>query len=417
MANESVVATNSLIGLQGQLDTVRSEVLSTNVGLQNIATLIQRDSLLDQQRLFEEREQERILADREVRIGQQEELQRRVSTAVIKPVVEVERKMTSTFERITSALKFLFTGFLGIQFVRGIKSAANISLRALSGIGSFLKNSFDFLRSGLASLAGGFGAVVRSITGVTTKVSNAILTLATSPFKAIADVFKKLVPGVGSSGATAASAGTKAAGAAGGFGKFFGGAIGVIGGALSTAANIGQNDPIGAAIGVASMLPTPLRLPLTAISVADAFTNKNITEGFKNFVPGGVPNIQMPNLGEMFNNMGEKITNVFGINLSAPAETIQGEVSEGTKPAQPSKPQSLQVVPFKPQTPSVQKPPITPSPEPKPDIISITNSQQQQQPSVVSTETQTLTDVPLLSSSNPSNFYTLYAQVNYNVVM
>ena len=414
MANESVVATNSLIGLQGQLDTVRSEVLSTNVGLQNIATLIQRDSLLDQQRLFEEREQEKILADREVRIGQQEELQRRVSTAVIKPVVEVERKMTSTFERITSALKFLFSGFLGIQFVRGIKSAANISLRALSGIGSFLKNSFDFLRSGLASLAGGFGAVVRSITGVTTKVSNAILTLATSPFKAIADVFKKLVPGVRSSGAAAASVGAGASGAAGGFGKFFGGAIRVIGGALSTAANIGQNDPIGAAIGVASMLPTPFRLPLTAISVADAFTNTNITEGFKNFMSGGASGIQMPKFN--FGDISQNIKNVFGINLSAPAETIQGEVSEGTKPTQPSKPQSLQVVPFKPQTPSVQKPPITPSPEPKPDIISITNSQQQQ-PSVVSTETQTLTDVPLLSSSNPSNFYTLYAQVNYNVVM
>lgn len=412
MANESVVATNSLIGLQGQLDTVRSEVLSTNVGLQNIATLIQRDSLLDQQRLFEEREQEKILADREVRIGQQEELQRKVSTAVIKPVVEVERKMTSTFERITSALKFLFTGFLGIQFVRGIKSAANISLRALSGIGSFLKNSFDFLRSGLSSLAGGFGAVVRSITGVTTKVSNAILTLATSPFKAIADVFKKLVPGVGSSGATAASAG---AGAARTAGSFFGGAIGVIGGALSTAANIGQNDPIGAAIGVASMLPTPLRLPLTAISVADAFTNTNITEGFKNFMPGGTSGIQMPKFN--FGDISQNIKNVFGINLSAPAKTIQGEVSEGTNPAQPSKSNQLKVVPFRPQTPSAQKPPITPSPEPKPDIISITNSQQQQQPSVVSTETQTLTDVPLLSSSNPSNFYTLYAQVNYNVVM
>jgi hypothetical protein len=26
-------------------------------------------------------------------------------------------------------------------------------------------------------------------------------------------------------------------------------------------------------------------------------------------------------------------------------------------------------------------------------------------------------DVPAISSSNPSNFYTLYSQVNYNVVM
>ena len=410
MANENVVATNSLIGLQGQLDTVRSEILTTNVGLQNIAALIQRDSFLDQQRLFEEREQERILAEREIRIGQQEELQKRVSTAIIKPVVEVEKRMTSTFEKITSALKFLFTGFLGIQFVKGIKSAANLSLKALSGIGGFLKNGFDFLRSGLASLAGGFGSVIRSITGVTTKVSNAILTLATSPFKAIADVFKKITPGVKPGSSAAAGAmGARAMG-----GGFFG-ALMSLGSAFSLVENVKEKDVAGAALNAASIIPSPIQLPAALGSVAyEAFGGKNMN--LSKFLP------QMPSLPQFnFGEMGQNITNFFGIDLNAPAKTIKGEVAEGAKetPSKntPTTTTSLSVVPFNPQNPPAQKPTIKPSPEPKPDIIYTRTGQQPQQSSVVSTETRTLTDVPLISSSNPDNFYTLYAQVNYNVVM
>jgi hypothetical protein len=40
------------------------------------------------------------------------------------------------------------------------------------------------------------------------------------------------------------------------------------------------------------------------------------------------------------------------------------------------------------------------------------NNQPQTSPS-----SKPLTDVPLINSSNPDNFYTLYSQVNYNVVM
>ena len=40
------------------------------------------------------------------------------------------------------------------------------------------------------------------------------------------------------------------------------------------------------------------------------------------------------------------------------------------------------------------------------------NNQPQTPPS-----SKPLTDVPLINSSNPDNFYTLYSQVNYNVVM
>ena len=103
MDNEN---TTALVGLQQQLNTIRSEVFSTNTGLQNIAGLIQTDSFLDQQRLREEKEQERILAEREIRIGQEEQLQQRISSSLVQPVKKLETNLTSTFEGITSSLKY-----------------------------------------------------------------------------------------------------------------------------------------------------------------------------------------------------------------------------------------------------------------------------------------------------------------------
>ena len=58
---------------------------------------------------------------------------------------------------------------------------------------------------------------------------------------------------------------------------------------------------------------------------------------------------------------------------------------------------------------------VGPLPEPKPDIIMAqTGSSQQQQD--IPVDTSPSTDVPLINSSNPDNFYVLYSQLQYNVV-
>jgi len=62
------------------------------------------------------------------------------------------------------------------------------------------------------------------------------------------------------------------------------------------------------------------------------------------------------------------------------------------------------------------KPPTSVSalPEPKPTLTMIRTGNNQQQTSP--TPNGSLTDVPLISSSNPDNFYVLYSQLSYNVV-
>lgn len=409
--NLNVTTVNGLVGLQDQLNTVRTEISATNIGLQNVASLIQTDSFLDQQRLSQEREQERLLAEREVRVGQEQELQRKVTAAVSQPIVRLENKVTSTFGKIQGALTFLFSSFIGPTVLSGFKGAAKLSLKSLNGIGRLLRNSFNAIGSGLSSLRGGFGSVIRSITGVTSRISKAIISLATSPFKAIADVFKRFVPGVTPSGGGAASGG--------------GGGIGFLGlltsglGAVTTAQNIAEKDVPGTILGAASIFPSPIQFPAALASFGyEMLGGKNIDTS--KFLPQGM---QMPSFPKFdFGNMGQNVSNFFGIDLNAPASQIQGNVEQGSttssqKPASPTPGTiKLDAAPFTPPPTKSQPPNLSALPEPKPDVI-YASSGQQAQSSVVSGQTQTLTDVPLISSSNPDNFYTLYSQVSYNVVI
>ena len=88
---------------------------------------------------------------------------------------------------------------------------------------------------------------------------------------------------------------------------------------------------------------------------------------------------------------------------SAPAQTSSKPPTPEITPAQTTK---MQTVPFN----------IGPEPEPKPNIVyapSSSSSPPSQQP----LKSGPASDVPAIPSSNPDNFYTLYSQINYNVVM
>jgi hypothetical protein len=55
--------------------------------------------------------------------------------------------------------------------------------------------------------------------------------------------------------------------------------------------------------------------------------------------------------------------------------------------------------------------------EPAPNIIMMPSGQSNNQQSSISQAPTNGTDTPLISSSNPDNFYVLYSQLNYNVVI
>lgn len=401
----------ALVGLQEQLNTIRSEVFTVNSGLQNIAGLIQTDSFLDQQRLREEKEQERILAEREIRTGQEEQLQQRISSSLIQPVKKLENKLTSTFEGITSSLKYLFTSVLGFQLLRSIKFSALKTGQALSSIGTVVRNSLGFITGAFSNLRSGIGSIITSVTNVTQRVTKSAVELAKSPFKAISEIFKNLFKGGKPAVQTASSAVSQTAddaikGLSGLFRGVGGTALRVGGtalGAVATAQNVQEGDIPGAILSGAATIPSPLQIPAAIGSV-----------GYEMMTGGGIKsgNISLPESFKLPNfDFSSMKDNIMGsANLDVPAErTFVAKVEE-------TKTTKMDAFVSQVQTPKLQTPNIGPVPEAAPDLIYLQSGQKGQQ-SVASVSTpQTLTDVPLISSKNTDNFYTLYSQLNYNVV-
>ena len=76
-------------------------------------------------------------------------------------------------------------------------------------------------------------------------------------------------------------------------------------------------------------------------------------------------------------------------------------------------PSPIKVEPYKTPTPPKN---LNNLPEPKPDVI-VASTMSQAQNRIQNVQTKPLTDAPMIPSANTDNFYTLYAQTHYNVVI
>ena len=499
MDKENSISSTSLVGLQDQLNTVRSEIVTTNVNLQGIGRLIQSDSLQDQRKLLEEREQEKKLLELKIRQGQENQLEQKVSTSLRSPLISTEKKLNSTFGNITKSLGALF-GFFGIKVIQGIQSSAKLGLGALKGIGDLLKGSFGFITSTIGTLSRGFTSILSGIGGITGKVIKSLSALAASPFKAIADLVKSLLSGL----KTAAPVAAATAGVSG-IGSILLKALG-IGARTSTAidavTNLQEGNYAESAINAAATF-APSSIFATALSGMKLTGNEL---DLSNFNPSGIAESVSSGFSGLMKS-GSDFLSGSGLNLdflNNPAPKVEGTVEQGSaepqnpiiptattqapapvaEPQNPiipepsqemiknfelafkyrdtnntmirgriestwknmspveqqqakkwveskgyswsvmrlpdpvqmpssAKPISLQVIPFDPKSPP--KPNLGTLPEPPPDVVVLENNKEQPS-SVIARDSQTLTDVPLIPSGNTDNFYTLYSQVNYNVV-
>jgi hypothetical protein len=98
--------------------------------------------------------------------------------------------------------------------------------------------------------------------------------------------------------------------------------------------------------------------------------------------------------------------------------TAASQSAATTMSAETTSTVQLEVTPAQTQSPQTSLPNIGPAPQAQPNVVMISSMAggQPQEPQMTSSG-GAASDVPAISSSNPSNFYTLYSQVNYNVVM
>jgi hypothetical protein len=450
--------TNQIVSLRDQIQTVRVEVLNINNGLNGIGAQLAADSALEKQQILVDKENDRKLNERKVRIGKENQLEAKITSALLKPIASIQQKVGGVFSRIMSAIQILFLGWLTNQGIEALKANAAGNKTKLQQIFQAIVNGVTAAGRGFLFVNRVFGNITRLIINVTKGIVRLTAGLIGGIFRGIADLTKMGIEGVkgllgigGKAATTAVKTGTEAAAKTAGKLGIKGtlGKIPVL--SLGTAAVFGgirlaQGDTTGAAMeaasGLAATIPgygTAGSIGIDAAIVARDFgafkgtpLEKNQPENVQPTPSkaGAYPQTQaVPQQNTKSSKKSQApsqpqapiapTVNNFQLGMIGPTAQNAQEQSAATTTSQEQSPQTLQfnIPQAQVQTPQVTPPNVGALPEAKPNLIMAqsavaANNQPQTPPS-----SKPLTDVPLINSSNPDNFYTLYSQVNYNVVM
>jgi hypothetical protein len=498
---QNVQQTQEISALKSAVDALRTETTTLNKGLVSISNLIQQDIALEKQQEAEKVERERKLAETNVRLGKESQLEQRITNSLVTPVQALQKKVGNIFARIGEALTTLFFGWLTNQGIEALKAASEGNKEKLEEIKDNVLKTIGFGVAGIGAIKIGFDLIIKTITGITGKIGGLVLKLALAPLKVLRSALQgapligglfggpkppggggmlggaknfikglagPLLAGTALTGLDIAQGedpGRAIAGAASGMVTsslaFAGGSLipipgtGVVAGALAyePGANFGK-DMYDKFFGKKTTPPTakPTEPPPTimAPAEADAKISSSTVEPQNPILPtsvsqtSAVPPVEVqpqtpaipPPSPEMVKNFEMawkyKDNSMFRGRIESAWNNMtveqqqQAKIWANTKGYDwtemklVEKPPAVQTVPI----PLAQVQPL-PKPtqnvgeltEPAPNVVMMPSSQSNNQQSSISQAPTNGTDTPLISSSNPDNFYVLYSQLNYNVVM
>lgn len=518
----------SLTQIQSGIFGIREDINKLNGGLISIATLLQQDAVSEERNLRAKQESERRLAEEQIRLGKENEIEKKINAAIVAPVERIAPKVQGLFGNVLQSLGYLFGGWLTNQVIEYIQEEGKGNTERLTEIKNNIIKNLTIAGGILLSVKFGFSLLRRSLFGITRGVIGLLGRAVAAPFNMVQNIFKP--PGAKPPGSKPPGAkppgGLRgvASNAIRGAGNIVKGLVGPLAvGSLATGLDIaGGEDPgravagattgiIGssAAFAAGSLLPIPGSGVITSAfaygpsadfgkGIYDKFFGKpqekpeakpqakpqakplpssqspetsqqNQAKPNEQLIPPpniestaeqktdqlksapqsemvSEPKLNIPDYSNAFNlsanntfqmNQQEDTSSVLNSEMKPYQEIMSKDKELSFNPASmfqpantdnfiqsynnvaseeqvstPIQPNQIQGVP--PQTPQVGE-----LPEPKPNVIyASSGSSQQQTPQMnQGSPSGPLTDVPMIRSSNPDNFYTLYSYSCYNVVV
>ena len=169
---QNVQQTQEISALRGTVDALRAETTTLNNGLGNVSNLIQQDSAVEKQQASAEAESERKLAETNIRLGKESQLEQKITNALAKPVQALQQKVGNIFGRIGEALTALFAGWLTNQGIEALKAASEGNKNKLEEIKDNVLKHIGFGVAAIGAIKIGFDLVIKTITGITGKIGS-----------------------------------------------------------------------------------------------------------------------------------------------------------------------------------------------------------------------------------------------------
>ena len=154
---------NSLTGVSNQI-----AVLSNS--LRTISTQIQQSSALEQAKQVEENKQQRILAEQRLREGKEGLLERKIQTALSKPLQKVGGAAQKSLFSLGKFFQILLLGTLGNRILRVVSDLSSEGKLSLGNLFEKIKTDLAIAGAIFVGLNGGFVLALRTLTGLTARL-------------------------------------------------------------------------------------------------------------------------------------------------------------------------------------------------------------------------------------------------------
>lgn len=467
--------------IQTNLQTIAVNVRDLGNSFKQNNKLLVTDAELERKQQIQEQIQENKLAEEGARAGKESQLEQRLQNAILAPVRLVTAQAQSIFAKLQEALSIFLLGWLTTNILDMFRADSQNNQNLLQQIFNTIVSSITAVFKGLQVINKTFRGIIGIVTGVTKLLAKFLVSGVGLLFKGLGAIAKGIVAaGKGiASGATSIISkvtGTQAAEAAGkaaikeggeqvarqaaetgtkvavkatagkvpgvslftaaGFaamqawsGNWDLAALELASGALATLPGPGTAASFALDVGIAgeSIRRAMTKGDETKAAKEKAFNNPAAATSSSSTAASPAPakpastatpsTPMMPSSAELSFDPGKMKDVPEGMDFSVPAEF--GEVAAPVESGGTGQSQSASITPAKTQSVPSAPAKVGPEPEAKPNVIMMSSvpGAQGRPDTVLASQPGAASDVPSIDSSNPDNFYALYSQVNYNVVM
>ena len=464
----------ALTSLSNQLSSMAQQMVALSGSIQQIGVAIANDSALERQRDIQRQNQERILAEQKLREGKESTIERKMQSALFTPVQKIAAKAQGVLANVGNFFMMLLGGWILNQSLLTINALSTGNQKLLNQVKDNIIQNAGVVVGIFTVINRGLFGIITASSRITSKIfSGVIKNLFIRPVTALINAVKSagkgllgLGKGVAAGGAEgAAAAATRSTASAGskgllgglteGAGRLLKGGVGAVakralpfgvgagldiaggedpGRALAGAATgtagaeagaiIGAPfGPLGVVLGGATgyMLAEPLGKSL--YDQATGTTPKAKTTPAKAKSPPS-SNLKMGSGKQQSQDFSKPAE--YGMVNIAPVAGESGATNqaEGVTPqTQPTDYSSVfsgsqaQIQPLRAQESQQKMQSVGPLPEPQPTVVMAPEPPPPPAAPAPSGGGGPANSVPAIPSANPDNFYVLYSQAHYNVVI
>ncbi len=187
----------AITSINSTLAAVTIQISALNKSLVQVAEQIKQSAALENLKMAQERKQEMMLADRNLKRGAENNVERGIQAALFAPVQRIGAKATFTLSRLINFFNVLLGGFLVGRALNLITALVNDDKEALKKIGDTIVGQLAAAGGIFLAINGGLLIALNSLTRLATFLTQvAVSNLLIKPIRLIFNIAKGLVTAI-----------------------------------------------------------------------------------------------------------------------------------------------------------------------------------------------------------------------------